>query len=162
MSPSKIATKDKESVNDLVKCEWCSEVFETISKAIEHKFRKHRYESTNYFCQECGKLFPLKIALEQHSYVEHKKPKIQPKQNENNCLFLCKFCSVSFSTLEAVKFHENGAHQMQKRLQNIIILPPASKKVKVNNQGEVTTLYYCHLCGNEYMVKYNLMVRPHC
>lgn len=57
---SNIPTKDQSS--DLIKCEWCSEVsFVTISKAIEHKFRKHRYESTNYFCSDCGKLFPLKV-----------------------------------------------------------------------------------------------------
>lgn len=146
----------------MIRCEWCSEVFVTISKAIEHKFRKHRYESTNYFCPDCGKLFPLKVALKQHSQIEHKKSSIANESNgssENDCSFACKYCDVSFSTLNAVTFHENGAHQMEQRLQNFIILPPASKKVKVNNQGEVTTLYYCHLCGNEYMVKYNLMVR---
>ncbi|KAG4073182.1 hypothetical protein HA402_002571 [Bradysia odoriphaga] len=155
LSETKLPTKDQSS--DLIKCEWCTEVFVTISKAIEHKFRKHRYESTNYFCSDCGKLFPLKVALEQHNQVEHWKPQTQRNDNDKNRSFLCKFCAVSFSTLEAVKFHENGAHQMEQRLQNIIILPPASKKVKLNNQGEVTTLYYCHLCGNEYMVKFNLM-----
>ncbi|KAJ6639648.1 Zinc finger protein [Pseudolycoriella hygida] len=152
--PPQIKTKDRSS--DLIKCEWCTEVFVTISKAIEHKSRKHRYESTNYFCKECGKLFPIKVALEQHRQVEHNSRKAPPKAEDSSCLFMCKFCSVSFSTLAAVNFHENGAHQIERRLKDDVVLPPASKKVKVNNQGEVTTLYYCHLCGNEYMVKYNL------
>lgn len=59
LSESKIPTKNQSS--DLIQCEWCNEVFVNISKAIEHKFRKHRYESTNYFCSDCGKLFPLKV-----------------------------------------------------------------------------------------------------
>lgn len=59
LPPSKVPVKYRSS--DLINCEWCSEVFVTISKAIEHKFRKHRYESTNYFCKVCGKLFPLKV-----------------------------------------------------------------------------------------------------
>lgn len=46
-----------------IECEWCPELFPNISKAIEHKFRKHRYESTNYFCKICGKLYPLKVNI---------------------------------------------------------------------------------------------------
>lgn len=34
--------------------------------------------------------------------------------------------------------------------------PPPSKKVKINNAGEIQSVYYCHLCGCEYMIKFNL------
>lgn len=96
------------------------------------------------------------MALEQHNHVEHNKPKIQPKHNENKGVFLCKYCSESFSTSEAVKVHESGAHQILKRLE--IEVPPPSKKVRINHQNEVITCYYCHICGTEYTLKFNLMV----
>ncbi|KAL9692200.1 hypothetical protein quinque_016455 [Culex quinquefasciatus] len=56
----------------LIECEWCPETFTTMSKAIEHKYRKHNYEAKNYFCKLCGRLFPLRVALEQHQALEHK------------------------------------------------------------------------------------------
>ena len=31
-----------------------------------------------------------------------------------------------------------------------------SKKIKMNISGEPSSVYYCHLCGQEYMVKFNL------
>ncbi|KAJ4437075.1 hypothetical protein ANN_17210, partial [Periplaneta americana] len=48
--------------------------------------------------------------------------------------------------------------------QNIVIValfkpvatPPPTKKIKVNNAGEAQSVYYCHLCGFEYIVKFNL------
>jgi hypothetical protein len=33
---------------------------------------------------------------------------------------------------------------------------PPTKKIKVNNAGEAQSVYYCHLCGFEYIVKFNL------
>lgn len=60
---------------DLIECEWCPETFTRLSKAIEHKYRKHSYESKNYFCTLCGRLFPLKVALDQHRNIAHKDDK---------------------------------------------------------------------------------------
>lgn len=59
-SNPKNSSKLSQSIK-LIECEWCPESFPNISKAIEHKFRKHQYESTNYFCKLCGKLFPLNV-----------------------------------------------------------------------------------------------------
>lgn len=37
-----------------------------------------------------------------------------------------------------------------------VATPPPTKKIKVNNAGEAQSVYYCHLCGFEYIVKFNL------
>lgn len=34
--------------------------------------------------------------------------------------------------------------------------PAPSMKIVVNNAGEANSVYYCHLCGCEYQIKYNL------
>ena len=31
-----------------------------------------------------------------------------------------------------------------------------SKKIKMNIAGEASSVFYCHLCGQEYLVKFNL------
>ena len=35
--------------------------------------------------------------------------------------------------------------------------PPPSLKIDVSQSGEMRSCYYCHLCGTEYTVKYNLV-----
>jgi hypothetical protein len=37
-----------------------------------------------------------------------------------------------------------------------VATPPPTKKIKVNNAGEAQSVYYCHICGSEYIVKFNL------
>lgn len=37
-----------------------------------------------------------------------------------------------------------------------ILTPPPSKKIRYNNAGEPQSAYYCHLCGIEYISKFNL------
>ncbi|KAJ8884245.1 hypothetical protein PR048_016102 [Dryococelus australis] len=37
-----------------------------------------------------------------------------------------------------------------------VATPPPSKKIRMNNAGEAQSVYYCHLCGYEYIVKFNL------
>lgn len=138
----------------LIECEWCPEVFPSISKAIQHKFRKHKYESTNYFCKQCGKLFPLNCALEQHMLADHPTDLLMTGPVDE--MFSCMYCVAKFATAAAVDFHENGAHQMQRSLLSTTVLPPPSKKIRLNNLSEISSLYYCHLCGCEYMLKYNL------
>lgn len=140
---------------ELVECEWCPEAFQNISKAIEHKFRKHRYESTNYFCVYCGKLFPLKVALDQHMLTEHKNKELNSAKI-TKLDFICKLCSIGFQTQNALSFHEKCVHTTEKRLLTPTICPPPSKKIKLNNSDEMISVYYCHLCGSEYMVKFNL------
>jgi len=36
--------------------------------------------------------------------------------------------------------------------------PPPSRKIKYNNAKEPQSVYYCHLCGSEYIMKYNLEI----
>lgn len=42
------------------------------------------------------------------------------------------------------------------RMVNPIKTPAPSLKIVLNNAGEAHSVYYCHLCGCEYQVKYNL------
>lgn len=42
------------------------------------------------------------------------------------------------------------------RLFQPVATAPPSKKIKVNNAGEIQSVYYCHLCGSEYIIKFNL------
>lgn len=37
-----------------------------------------------------------------------------------------------------------------------IATPPPSNKIKVNSMNDALSVYYCHLCGVEYIVKFNL------
>lgn len=137
---------------EFIDCEWCAEAFPSVAKAIEHKFRKHRYDSTNYFCKVCGKLFPIKITLNQHMENEHKTA-IESKAQE---LYKCPLCNVEFQTESAITFHMNSTHIMEKRILMPTECPPPSKKIKYNGSSEYNSCYYCHLCGSEYVLKYSL------
>lgn len=37
-----------------------------------------------------------------------------------------------------------------------VATPPPSNKIKLNSMNEAMSVYYCHLCGAEYMIKFNL------
>lgn len=161
-------------LSNLIECEWCPEVSANISKAILHKFRKHKGEQRNYHCEYCGKLFPLRCALDQHVRVEHEVAGRQPATRSNGAdsssaadassaaaadepqKFDCQFCSAQFVSALAVDFHERNAHRMERRQLSAVVVPPPSKKVKIDQNGDATSLYYCHLCGSEYMLKFNL------
>lgn len=145
-------TIEPSAIVEFIDCEWCPEAFPSIAKAIEHKFRKHRYDSTNYFCKICGKLFPIKITLNQHMESEHKNQDYIKVQE----LFKCPLCNVEFQTESAIAFHMNSTHIMEKRLLMPTECPPPSKKIKYNGSAEYISCYYCHLCGSEYVLKYSL------
>lgn len=138
----------------LIECEWCPETFTKLSKAIEHKYRKHNYESKNYFCTLCGRLFPLKVALEQHQNLEHKNDKeIKIPRLD----FICGFCGTAFICKVALELHIKTAHNLEKRMMAHPYVPKPSKKVRLNQAGEIISIYYCYLCGSEYMLKFNLL-----
>ncbi|XP_055606548.1 zinc finger and BTB domain-containing protein 40-like [Uranotaenia lowii] len=139
----------------LIECEWCPETFTTMSRAIEHKNRKHSYESKNYFCQLCGRLFPLKVALEQHHNLEHRDEKKQTKTPRLD--FICGFCGAEFVSQTAMELHVKTAHNLEKRMMAHPFIPNPSKKVRLNQAGEIISIFYCHLCGSEYMLKFNLL-----
>lgn len=44
-----------------INCDVCGLAFETVTYAIQHKFRKHPNSSLKYFCPYCGMQFPLKV-----------------------------------------------------------------------------------------------------
>uniref|UniRef100_A0A1Q3EZ16 C2H2-type domain-containing protein n=1 Tax=Culex tarsalis TaxID=7177 RepID=A0A1Q3EZ16_CULTA len=145
---------ERRSTILLIECEWCPETFTSMSKAIEHKYRKHSYEAKNYFCKLCGRLFPLKVALEQHQSLEHKG---ESAQEDPRLDFSCGFCGTAFSTQDALELHVKTAHNLEKRMMAHPFVPNPSKKVRLNQAGEIISIYYCHLCGSEYMLKFNLL-----
>ncbi|XP_058817416.1 telomere zinc finger-associated protein-like isoform X2 [Topomyia yanbarensis] len=152
-NPDEPRQSNQEGAIMLIECEWCPETFTSMSKAIEHKYRKHNYESKNYFCTLCGRLFPLKVALDQHQNLEHKNDKkIIPRLD-----FICGFCGTAFISNSALELHIKTAHNLEKRMMNHPFIPTPSKKVRLNQAGEIISIYYCHLCGSEYMLKFNLL-----
>ncbi|XP_001651358.2 zinc finger protein 423 [Aedes aegypti] len=153
-NPDQAAGSGRESTIDLIECEWCPETFTQLSRAIEHKYRKHNYESKNYFCTLCGKLFPLKVALDQHQNSIHKH---DMKMNVPRLDFICGFCGTAFISESALDSHVKTAHNLEKRMMAHPFIPNPSKKVRLNQAGEIISIYYCHLCGSEYMLKFNLL-----
>lgn len=49
----------------------------------------------------------------------------------------------------------NLIHRMVHLFQPIAT-PPPSNKIKVNSMNDALSVYYCHLCGAEYIIKFNL------
>lgn len=130
-------------------CDICNEVFRSTSSAITHKFRKHPESVEKHYCPHCGMMFPIKANRDKHmsSHGTSAKP---------NQVFPCLPCKVAFYNEQARSFHIESAHKGAIRLVNPIQTPAPSLKIVVNNAGEAHSIYYCHLCGCEYQVKYNL------
>ena len=133
-----------------ISCDVCTESFDTVTVAIQHKFRKHPNSNVKYFCGFCGKQFPLEICKINHIKSDHKTDK------RTNKLYKCKDCSAEFFTVDAIKYHIRSSHQRVTALINPMATLGPSKKIKMNISGEPSSVYYCHLCGQEYMVKFNL------
>ncbi|GAB0093244.1 zinc finger protein 575-like [Sergentomyia squamirostris] len=145
-----VTTKDT-----MIQCEWCPEKFTTISRAIQHKHRKHTNVFTNYYCEYCGKLFPFRISLIQHQFVcqtEQKKELSSSSSSNPGPLYKCVSCDAKFFSLNAKTTHEKNTHFASN---STAIVPPPSKKIRLSSSGWCS-LYYCHLCGNEYEIKHNL------
>lgn len=129
-------------------CDVCGEVFRTVSLAISHKFRKHPDSLLKHYCPHCGMMFPIKLNRDKHLLTH---AGATPKQ-----MYPCRPCGVTFYNQRAKKFHMDSAHKGAIRMVNPIRTPAPSMKIVVNNAGEAHSVYYCHLCGCEYQVKYNL------
>ena len=56
----------------------------------------------------------------------------------------------------AIKFHIRSTHKRVTALVNPTATLGPSKKIKMNMSGEPCSVYYCHICGHEYLVKFNL------
>ncbi|KAK4315217.1 hypothetical protein Pmani_013545 [Petrolisthes manimaculis] len=129
-------------------CDVCGELFRTVSMAISHKFRKHPESVKKHYCPHCGMMFPIKVNRDKHVMTHPEKP---PDQ-----CYPCLCCGVEFYSARARKFHLDSVHKGAVRLVDPIKTPAPSMKIVVNNAGEANSVYYCHLCGCEYQVKYNL------
>ncbi|PSN46689.1 hypothetical protein C0J52_06373 [Blattella germanica] len=130
-------------------CDVCGQAFDNVTVAIQHKFRKHPESAAKHFCPHCGMQFPLKINRDKHVAAEH-------SGGPPGTLFPCSDCGVVFYTEEAQSYHSKSTHKRIVALFKPVATPPPTKKIKVNNAGEAQSVYYCHLCGFEYIVKFNL------
>ncbi|XP_059617274.1 zinc finger protein 623-like [Phlebotomus argentipes] len=135
----------------MIQCEWCTDKFADISRAIQHKHRKHPDAKTTYYCEFCGKLFPLRISLIQHQLSCDKSN--GQVESTPAPMFQCKICEAKFISMAAKMSHERNTHFASIPT---TIVPPPSKKIRLINSGEWCSLYYCHLCGSEYAMKHNL------
>jgi len=133
-----------------ISCDVCQESFETVTLAIQHKFKKHPNSNKKYYCGFCGKQYPLEICKGNHIKSDHLK------DTRGKQIYKCKECSAEFYTVDAIKYHIRSSHQRVTALINPTATFGPSKKIKMNISGEPNSVFYCHLCGHEYMVKFNL------
>jgi len=152
MKPKQLV--EKKDINKVVKlkvkCDVCDEACDTVTQAIQHKFKQHPDAQLKHHCEFCGKQFPLVICREIHIKTEHKN------QQKSKQRYKCKQCLAEFNSVEAVKFHVQSSHKRVSTIITPISTMPPSKKIKISNSGDQNSVYYCHLCGMEYMIKFNL------
>lgn len=53
-------SKDSTS-KEIIQCEGCTELFDNVTKAIQHKYKKHPELPSKNYCSYCGMLFPLQV-----------------------------------------------------------------------------------------------------
>ncbi|XP_014271996.1 zinc finger protein 260 [Halyomorpha halys] len=137
-------------VNTKIKCDVCGEEFNCNTRAIQHKFRKHPFDAVKHYCPQCGMQFPLQGHRDNHLKEQHESDHV-PKNP-----YPCYQCGAIFFNKAAHEYHDKSAHHRVVTLYKQIQTPPPSKKIRYNNAGEPQSVYYCHLCGLEYIVKFNL------
>ncbi|XP_077290552.1 uncharacterized protein LOC143914270 [Arctopsyche grandis] len=132
-----------------VECDVCPAKFYTASQAVYHKFKYHGSNTLRYYCAWCGKQFTIKQMHETHIKLDHiAKSNNKPKQR-------CDQCEAVFYKKNTLDRHLDQFHKQDYNLQHIHVLPP-SKKIVINSVGDVQSAFYCHFCGQEYILKYNL------
>ncbi|XP_046388427.1 uncharacterized protein LOC124157599 isoform X2 [Ischnura elegans] len=142
------ATKSPGKPSSGIVCDVCGQEFETVTIAIQHKFKKHPDSAIKHFCPHCGQQFPLKINRDKHLQLHPSDP---PSQ-----LFPCQECGVVFYNAQAQSYHFKSTHKRIVAIFKPVETPPPSKKIRMNNAGEAQSVYYCHICGYEYIIKFNL------
>ncbi|XP_014254264.1 zinc finger protein 709-like [Cimex lectularius] len=139
-------------VDSNIVCDVCGEAFTCNTKAIQHKFRKHPFNAAKHYCPQCGMQFPLKGHRDKHLKEQHESDHVPKNPNP------CYQCGAIFYNQNAHEYHKKSAHHRVVSLFKQIETPPPSKKIRYNNAGEPQSVYYCHLCGSEYIVKFNLQM----
>lgn len=62
-------SKKKQNTKETVTCDVCGLQFDTVTSAIQHKFRKHPESSIKFYCPYCGMQFPLKVLNNKNTNV---------------------------------------------------------------------------------------------
>ncbi|KAK6637975.1 hypothetical protein RUM44_008399 [Polyplax serrata] len=155
---SKISTKKvfKKELPDIKKekigtitCDVCGQEFTNNSVAIQHKFKKHPDVTCKHICPYCGMQFTIKALFDNHVGTHM-------SDGRDKRSVLCDECGAQFYFQEAKDYHYKSTHKRVKTLFQPVPTPPPSKKIKMDNAGEIQSVYYCHLCGSEYIIKFNL------
>ncbi|EZA50500.1 hypothetical protein DMN91_010063 [Ooceraea biroi] len=132
-------------------CDMCDQSFNSISATIRHRFKVHPNSPTKFYCPYCGQQFPLKTHRDNHQ-KSHDASESERKEQHRKC----EDCDVIFYNEKALSYHYRSVHKRMVYLFQPIATPPPSNKIKVNSMNDALSVYYCHLCGAEYVVKYNL------
>ncbi|XP_033221224.1 zinc finger protein 845-like [Belonocnema kinseyi] len=136
--------------NSDAKCDLCGKMFDTVTSTIRHRYKMHPNAPGKFYCPFCGMQFPLKNLRDTH-LNSHESDDKNEEEHKN-----CDDCDVLFYNDKALQYHHRSVH---KRLINIfqpVATPPPSNKIKLNSMNDALSVYYCHLCGAEYMLKFNL------
>ncbi|XP_043232659.1 zinc finger protein 382-like isoform X1 [Amphibalanus amphitrite] len=131
-------------------CDSCSETFPSVTAAITHKFKMHPDSSAKHFCPYCGQQFPLRVCFDLH-VKSHSDEKVSGEEAA------CSDCGAVFYQDKAREYHYKSVHCRSVSIGQPKFCPPPSLKIDVSQSGELRSCYYCHLCGSEYTVKYNLV-----
>ncbi|XP_043282303.1 gastrula zinc finger protein XlCGF26.1-like [Venturia canescens] len=130
-------------------CDVCDKLFTSITETIRHRFKMHP-DSPKFYCCFCGKQFPLKIHRDKHMEThDPHEANIEPHKK-------CLECDGLFYNEKAFDFHHRSVHKRIVQMLQPIPTPPPSNKIKVNSMNDALSVYYCHLCGVEYVIKFNL------
>ena len=120
---------------------------QAVTAVIQHKFRKQPNSNVKYYCGFSGKQYPLEICKINHIKTDQKTDKC------TNKLYKFRDCTAEFFTVEGIKYHIRSSHQRVTALLNPMAILGPSKKIKMNISGEPSSVYYCHLFGQEHVVK---------
>lgn len=106
---SKLPMPVMHKTGSLIQCDFCNEQFTNVTKAIQHKFRKHPESVSKHFCPFCGMHFPLKYNCDIHM-KQHESSNGSSTSKE----FPCKECNIVFYNQEAQKYHLKSTHERYK------------------------------------------------
>ncbi|XP_039312906.1 zinc finger and BTB domain-containing protein 41-like [Solenopsis invicta] len=132
-------------------CDICNQSFDTVRQTIRHRFKVHSNSSTKFHCSYCGMQFPLKNHRDNHE-MSHDATESENKDRHRKC----EECNLIFYNEKALDYHCRSIHKRHAYMFKPIVTAPPSNKIKLNSMNDAMSVYYCHLCGVEYVIKFNL------